>query len=148
VFNVNFRSLLYRELGALLNAGLPLVAALEVLIQSPELGEARNVLAEIRDRVREGMSFAQALAGAGPQVRAFEKAVIAVGEKSGTLDAVLVDVAEFLEEQQQVQERIQSALIYPMIVVSFAVIVSIVMLGFVIPKPADCLKRRTWRCPC
>ena len=126
-------SLVYRELAALLGSGLPVVRALDVLIDSPEHGPIRLALAAMRDRVREGSSLADALAAVRPGVAPFEKAVIGVGEKSGSLETVLERLGEFVEEQQQLRERVQSALIYPMIVVAFAFCVATVMLGFVIP---------------
>ena len=126
-------SLLYRELGSLLDAGVSLTRALEILIDSPEHGENRGILAGIRDRVREGMPLADALSASRRTMRPFEKAVIAAGEKAGTLSPVLERLAIFVEEEQQLKERVLSALVYPGIVLSFAFVVAVVMLGFVVP---------------
>lgn len=127
------RAMLYREIGALLRAGLPLTEALEVLIQSPELGVSRATLAGIRDRVREGATMADALAAAGRQVTAFEQAVVQSGERSGRLGEVFERLAAFLEEQAQVSARMQTALIYPAIVLVLALVIVVMMLGFLVP---------------
>ena len=138
-FTTEIRIIFYRELGVLLAAGLTLVHALEILIQSPELGASTAVLAGVRDRVREGASLAGAMENAGRQVAGFEKAILEVGERAGNLDQILERLAVFLEEQQQLRERIVSALIYPCIIFAFALCVAVVMLGFVIPSAAKIL---------
>ena len=128
------RTMLYREVGALLKAGLPLSNALEVLIAAPELGRNRTYLAAIRDRIREGHPFAEAVSQSAGAFSAFEVAVIEVGERSGTLEVALERTARFLEEQQRVKERIQTAVIYPAIVVTLAIVISVIMLGVMIPR--------------
>ncbi len=133
-FNLEARAALYREVGTLVRAGLPLAHALEVLIQAPELGENRSRLAGVRDRIRDGSSLARALADAGKEVTPFELAVIEVGERAGTLDEVLGRLAAFLEEQQRLQERVQTALVYPFIVFLIACCVGALMLGVMIPR--------------
>ncbi len=131
----------YRELGVLTGAGLPLVHALEILMESPELGVSPVLLATVRDRVREGSGLAAALGAVTNRVRPFERAILEVGEKSGTLDAILERLAGFLEEQQQLRERVISALLYPVIILGFALVVAVVMLGFVVPSAAAAISR-------
>lgn len=131
----------YRELGVLTGAGLPLVHALEILMESPELGVSPVLLATVRDRVREGAGLAAALGAVTKRVRPFERAILEVGEKSGTLSAILERLAGFLEEQQRLREKIVSALMYPAIVLTFALVVAVVMLGFVVPSAAAAISR-------
>lgn len=139
-FGTATRAMLYREAGSLVHAGLPLANALEVMIEAPELGESRSCLAGVRDRIREGSAFAAAMAAASTAVTPFELAVIEVGERAGTLDAVLDRLAGYLEEQQRLKERIQTAMIYPAIVLALAVVVAILMLGVMIPRVAQLLR--------
>ncbi len=133
-FNLGARAMIYRELGALLHAGLPLAHALEVLIESPELGENRGQVAGLRDRIREGAGLANALGRSSAKVTPFEQAIIEVGERAGTLEVVLDRVALFLEEQQRVRERIQTALIYPAIIFTMGIVIAVIMLGVMIPR--------------
>lgn len=138
-FGAETRVAFYRELSVLLASGMPLVGALEVLLAAPELGASAGLLAGVRDKIREGASLASALGEASPRVRSFEKAILEVGERSGSLDLMLDRLAGFLEEQQRVNERVVSALIYPAIIVVFAILVATVMLGFVVPSAARVL---------
>lgn len=145
-FDVPARAMIYRELAALLKAGLPLTQALEVILAAPESGRHQARLADIRDRLREGSSFAEAL-GSNRAVSPFEKAVIQVGERTGTLDEVLDRMARFLEEQGRVRERIQTALLYPVIVLIMAVVIAVVTMGIMLPRMAKLLEEARMELP-
>jgi len=142
-FKVPNRVAFYRELGVLLGAGLPLVNALEILMESPELGVSVRLLAGVRDRIREGASLAVALGAAIPGIKTYERAILEVGEKSGNLEGMLERLAVFLEEQETLRERIVSALIYPGIILSFAVVVAVGLLGFVVPAAASVITEQS-----
>jgi general secretion pathway protein F len=133
-FDLEARAMIYRELGALVHAGLPLAQALDLLVQSPETGEDRSILAAIHDRIREGVPLAEALRAAGRQVSSFEAAVVDVGERTGELDTVLERLAEFLEEQQGIRERIVTAMIYPTLVIVLALGIGLAVLGIMVPR--------------
>lgn len=132
-FKAESRVAFYRELGVLLGAGLPMVAALEILMESPELGVSPALLAGIRDRIREGAPLATALGGVARQIKPYERAILEVGEKAGNLEDMLERLALFVEEQEHLREKIVSALIYPAIILVFAVVVAVGLLGFVVP---------------
>ncbi len=136
-FKTESRVAFYRELGVLLGAGLPLVGAMEILMESPELGVSATLLAGVRDRIREGSSLAAALGAAVPQLKPYERAILEVGEKSGDLEGMLERLALFVEEQGHLREKIVSALIYPAIILVFAIVVAVVLLGFVVPRAAE-----------
>ncbi len=138
-FGPETRVAFYREMSVLMASGMPMVSALEILIEAPELGASATMLAGVRDRIREGASLASALSEASSSVRPFEKAILEVGERSGSLDAMLDRLAGFLEEQQQLNERVLSAMIYPGIIAGFAVVIAVVMLGVVVPSAAKVL---------
>lgn len=146
------RAAMYRQLAVLLKSGLPLAAALDVLIQSPDADANPALLAAVRDRLRGGASFADALGyGAGasspaerrpgqdapaPYLSAFEHAIVQAGEKTGNLDGVLEQLAGYLEEQQTLSDGLRSAMMYPVLVIALAVFVAVGMLGFVVPSLA------------
>ncbi|NQU40472.1 MAG: type II secretion system F family protein [Lentisphaerae bacterium] len=136
------RAILYRELSALLRAGVPLLQAFDIMLQAPDLSGVRVVLASTRDGIREGRALAQALREATTSVGTFEQAVIEAGEQSGGLDVMLERCAVFLEEQDRVRERVQGALIYPAIVFAVGIIVAILMLGLLLPRAAEVLGSR------
>lgn len=128
------RGVLYRELAALLRAGMPLVNALGTLLQTPELETSANVLAAVRDHVREGCSLAAALKSAILDISPFEAATIDVAERTASLEAVLEQLAVFIETQETLRQRLQSAMIYPSLVLALGVVVAVVMLGVLLPR--------------
>ena len=133
VVNLDVRASLYRELSALLLAGLPMSHALEMMVTSSQFNKFQTTMASVRDAIHEGAEFSEAWQKALPGISAYEVAALSVGERAGSLDSVLQQLAEFLEEQQQLKEKVQSAMLYPTIVLVLAVVVGVVMLGFVLP---------------
>lgn len=138
-FAADARAMVYRELSVLLGAGVPLVRALDNLIQSPELAAVHLLLAGIRDRVREGMSLAAALGEASHSVSAFEIAIIEAAERAAMVEGMLERLAAFLEERERLREKVQAALIYPLIVMTVGICVAVVMLGLLLPRARDIL---------
>ena len=119
------------------------MSAMEILMESPELGVSPSLLAGVRDRIREGASLATALSVMAPYIKPYEKAILEVGEKSGNLEAMLERLALFLEEQEHLREKIVSALIYPAIILAFAMVVAVVLLGFVVPAAASVITEQS-----
>ncbi|MBI3987208.1 MAG: type II secretion system F family protein [Lentisphaerae bacterium] len=140
-FGLLQRSILYRELAALLRAGFPLVHALDVLIQSPEMTAFQANLANIRDQLREGASLADAFAHAIPELLAYEKSAIQAGERAAVLDTLLERLASFLDEQHRLRERIVSALIYPAIIVTVAIAIGVGLMSFTVPRIAAMIEQ-------
>lgn len=132
-FDFESRTMFYRELSALLRSGVTLVGALDVILQAPELDAVRILLAALRDRIREGVPLSRALAATSPQVGPFEQAVIEVGERTGGLDDALSRLADFLEEESRLCEKLQTAMMYPCVVITLAILISALVLGFMLP---------------
>lgn len=137
-FGAEVRAVFYHELGVLLEAGVPMVQALTLIIQSPDLGSAQGLLGGVRDQVREGAGLAHALAELN-NIQDFETAILEAGEKSGSLGPILIRLSGFLQEQQSLRDRVKSVMIYPMIVLGFALLMAVILLGFVIPSAAHIL---------
>jgi len=138
-FPVEDRLVFYRELSSLLGAGLPMVKALDTLIETPGAEHSRALLAGVRDAVREGAALSDALAAAAESVGVFEQSVIKAAERSGDVEHMLERLSGFLEEREHLRQRVLSALIYPAIVFVVGVLVAIVMLGFLVPRAQDIL---------
>lgn len=128
------RGVLYRELASLLEAGMPLVTALGTLLKTPDLAPAAVTLAAIRDHVREGSSLAAAMRTTVKALSPFEAATIDVAERTASLETVLNQLATFIDAQEQLRERLQRALIYPALVLVLGIVVSVVMLGVLLPR--------------
>ncbi len=133
VFSAEIRTMFYRELAALLGSGVALVPALDVILQAPELDQARALLAAVRDRVREGRPLSAAMVAVSAQVSPFEQAVMEVGERTGGMNEALDRLAAFLEEQEKLREKLMTALLYPCVVVSLAVVIGGLVLVFMLP---------------
>src|SRR6185437_7815422 len=124
---------LVRELATLLGVGVPLLEALETAARQHS-GGFHSVILLLRDRVSGGASLAQAM---GEQPRVFDELCINitdVGEDAGTLDISLERLAEFRERSEQLRGRVGTALIYPAIVSIVAILASLFLMSFVVPK--------------
>ena len=128
------RAQAYRELGALLRAGVSMVPALDIVIQTQPDPASVQAGARLRDRLREGGQFGEALAAVQAGLPDYETAVLHAGERSGALGAVLDRLADHLEEQLRTRERLVSALVYPAFVVGLALLVAAAMFGFILPN--------------
>ena len=133
-FSRAIRAVFYGELASLLRAGLPLSSALEVMIRSPDLTVTRATIAGIRDKIREGSSLAGAISDIGRGIHPAETSFIAAGEKSGELEWALKNLADFMEEETKLRERILTALIYPAIIIALALAIAVGLLGFAMPR--------------
>jgi type IV pilus assembly protein PilC len=122
-----------QQLAAMLDAGIPLVQALEILIEQTENRAFRQVIRDVKERIEGGSTLAQALR-AHPKVfdRLYVDMVVA-GEESGNLDLMLKRIATHIEKMENLKRKVRSALIYPAIIFVVAIVVTIVLLVFVIP---------------
>ncbi len=127
------RATLYRELAALLKAGLTLVRGLELLMEAPDLAAARQDIAAVRDRIRGGQDPATAFADAGG-VPGFERSVLEAGQRAGGLDGAMERLADFLEDHLRTRDRLQSAMLYPVVVAVLALVASGLLLGVMLPN--------------
>ncbi len=132
------RTEFYRALGALLGAGLPLAAALDVLLENSSGEQAADlpVIAGARDRIRDGAAFVAALREAGVPLSAFEAAALEAGERAGRLAGSLEQVADFLDDMNQVRQGLKTAMIYPLIMVTLSLVVGVGVMGFLVPQMA------------
>src|SRR5215218_10461903 len=122
-----------RQLATMINAGLPIVRALYVLSEQTENPKLKDVVVAVRKDVEAGSSLSEAL-GKHPEVfsRLYTEMVKA-GEVGGILDGVLLRVADQLERDQDLRRKVRSAMIYPIVVLSFAILAASFMLIFIVP---------------
>jgi general secretion pathway protein F len=127
-------AILTRQLATLLRSGVPLVEALAALldqIENPILGHA---LTQVRNRVNEGSSLADAMRQHGNIFESIYVNMVAAGETSGTLDTVLERLADYLDSRAQLNSTVMSALAYPAFMMLFGVAVITLMMVVVVPK--------------
>ena len=106
-------TMMTRQLATLVGAGFPLVSALDALLPQIKSFAFNKVLAQIKDSILEGNSFAGALSMYPDTFSALYKNMVHAGETSGTLEIVLEQLADIMEKQQDLQNRIRSAMAYP-----------------------------------
>jgi general secretion pathway protein F len=122
------------ELATLLQAGLPLDKALEMLVTIADKSPFREVLEKLLAQVRGGASLSAALERHGRLFSRFFRNMVKAGEASGALDAALARLAEFMERSRELRDSVLSALLYPVVLVVVGVLSMAVILGLVIPK--------------
>ena len=123
-----------RQLSTLLNAGLPLVDSLNALIEQMDNVKMKMVLSQVRQMVKEGSSLAEAMKASSSVFSNLYISMIQAGESSGTLDIVLNRLADFMENQMKLQNRIRAALAYPFFMTVVMILVVAIIVTFVIPK--------------
>jgi general secretion pathway protein F len=123
-----------RQLSTLLKSGIPLVEALDALIEQSEKEELRSALTNTRDKVNEGIAFNVALQAHPKIFGALFTNMVAAGEASGNLDQVLARLADVLESQSRLKSKVQSALAYPAVMMIMTFLVITVMMTVVVPK--------------
>ena len=123
-----------RQLSVFVEAGIPIMEALELISEETTDKLLKKVLLDMVLELQAGDTFAGA-AGAHPE--AFPRYYVAVlesAELTGTLDAVLLELATYLETDIEARSAITSALIYPAVVAVMAVVTVVVLAAFVLPK--------------
>ena len=126
-------ALLTRQLATLIHAGLPLEEALSAVTAQSEKTAVSNVLAAVRNRVTEGHALATALSAFPRAFPELFRATVAAGERSGHLGHVLEQLADYTEARQASRQKIQLALVYPMILMFASVAIVGFLLGYVVP---------------
>ena len=127
-------SLFTRQLATLVASSVPLYEAMGSLHEQQESGILKQVLARVSARIAEGASLSRAFAAEPKVFGESYVSMVAAGEASGALDAVLERLADFLEEQEQVRSRVTSALAYPILMMLVGGGVMLFLLTMVIPK--------------
>lgn len=132
------RALATRQLATLVSSGIPLVESLTALVAQCEHAGLRALLGKVRDRVNEGSSLADALQSTG-QFDTLYVSMVRAGEAGGVLDVVLERVADYLESQVTLSNKISSILIYPAVMLGFAVVVVAALVTVVLPQITNLL---------
>jgi general secretion pathway protein F len=123
-----------RQLAVLIHAGIPLVESLAALVEQVEHERLKRVVSEVRQRVNEGGSLADALAAHPRIFNGLFVNMIRAGESSGALDVVLVRLADFTESQARLRSKIVATMIYPVAMLVIGTLVLGALFTVVIPK--------------
>lgn len=127
-------SILTRQMATLLESGMTVEETLSTLTKQSEGHKVKSVISDIRSLVTEGYSLSDAVAMYPASFPEIYRASISAGEESGTLDGVLDRLADYLEDSNAMQQKVTSAIVYPvfLLIACSAILVSMVV--FVVPK--------------
>jgi type IV pilus assembly protein PilC len=129
-----------RQLSTLQDAGLPILRSLRILQEQQKSGTFKKVISYVADDIEGGATLSEAM---GRFPRTFSRLfvnMVAAGETGGVLDLILARVADFLEKIQRLKSRVKSAMIYPILVITAAFAILMLLMAFVIPKFKDVLE--------
>ena len=127
-------ALLTRQLATLVESSLPIEEALMAVAQQSEKPRQKNMMMAVRSKVVEGYNLADAMAEFPHVFDELFRAMVAAGEKSGHLDTVLNRLADYTEKRQQTRSQITQAMVYPTLMMFFAMGIVILLLTVVVPK--------------
>ncbi len=123
-----------RQLATLQDAGLPILRSLGILAEQQKPGPLKNALTEVAEDVEGGATLSEAMAKHPKAFNRLYVNMVAAGETGGVLDVILVRLAEFMEKAQRLKAKIKGAMIYPSVVITFAVGIVTMIMIVVVPK--------------
>ena len=127
-------TLFTRQFEVLMDATIPYDKALQLIIEQTEDVGFKEILAEVRARVVEGGSLADALQLYPKIFPEMYVSMIRSGENSGNLGTILKRLADYYETQERLQGRLKSAMIYPAFMLVFSLLVVVFMVTYIVPK--------------
>jgi len=123
-----------RQLSTLISAGLPLLRSLRTLSKQEKNVNLKKIMGILAESVEGGTTFSEALA---QHPKAFNKLyvnMVKAGELGGVLEIVLTRLAEFAEKSQRIRGKVTSAMVYPLVVLTIAVVIVAFLMLFIVPK--------------
>ena len=126
--------ILTRQLATLLGAGIPLVPALNGLIEQSRNKPLQTILAQVREKVNEGEPLSTALKMYPRIFSPMYVNMVRAGESSGTLHLVLEQLADFGEKQQAISSRIKAAMLYPIFMAVVGTLILTFLIAYIVPS--------------
>ncbi|TVP87592.1 MAG: type II secretion system protein GspF [Pseudomonadaceae bacterium] len=123
-----------RQMATLARAGMPIEEVLGTVARQSESQRVRTTLSAVRTRVMEGLPLAHALSEFPSVFPAIYRTTIASGEQAGRLDLVLERLADNVEAQNAMRQKIQLAMFYPATLTLVAILVTVALLTYVVPE--------------
>ncbi len=123
-----------RQLATLIDAGLPLLRSLNVLIAQQKPCKLRDILTEVSSDIQSGSTFSEALAKHPKEFDRLYVNMVRAGEVGGMLEEVLNRLAIFMERRQALRRKVKGAMVYPVAVIIIAAGIVLFLLRFVVPQ--------------
>ncbi|MDZ4772237.1 MAG: type II secretion system F family protein [Planctomycetota bacterium] len=132
--NLEILTSVTRMMGTLLSSGIPLAETLKAIIEQAEQRSTETMFREIRERINQGSSLADALADHPGMFGELYVNMVRAGEATGNVDVVLRRLADYLQAQRALRRKIVSALTYPVMMIGIGLIVVSILMTVVVPK--------------
>ncbi|MBY0545616.1 MAG: type II secretion system F family protein [Gammaproteobacteria bacterium] len=123
-----------RQLSTMLSAGIPIVQSFDILERGQTNMAFKNLLNQIRVDVESGVTLSNALRKYPNYFNSLYCNLVSAGEQSGTLDDMLIRIADYREKIESMKDKVKKALFYPTAVVTIAFVITAGLLIFVVPK--------------
>lgn len=130
-------TLFTRQISTMIGASAPVEDALATIAQQTEKPALKKLILALRMSVAEGYTLSEAMGQYKKNFNQLYLAVVAAGEKSGALSAVLERLADHQDRASKIRSKIQTALIYPACLAITAILVIVLLMTFVVPKVVD-----------
>jgi general secretion pathway protein F len=140
-------TLFTRQMASLIQSGMPLVEALQGVAKQSRKQSTQALVLQIRSRVLEGLSFAQALAEHPRSFDSMYRAMVNAGEQAGFLGPVLDRLADYTETSQIAKQKLTSAMVYPMVLMFVCVAIVIGLMVLVVPQLVTVFERAKTELP-
>jgi type IV pilus assembly protein PilC len=126
-----------RQFSTMVNAGLPILQGLNIVAEQAENPEFGVVMTKIRDDISNGVPLSEAMAKYPKVFSTLYVNMVKAGEQGGILDVIFERLSEYLEKAEGVTRKIKSAMMYPIVVMSVALLVIVFLMIKVVPTFAD-----------
>ena len=126
-----------RQLSTIVSAGLPLMQGLDILAEQCEDANFAAIINAVGQEVESGETFSDALRKFPRAFPELYVSMVRAGEAGGDLDGVLLQLADYLEESEDLKRRIKSAMTYPVVAFSMIIVIAIGLIIFVVPQFAE-----------
>lgn len=122
------------QLSTMLQGGIPITTALEIISEDMDNLLLRNILQQISDKVRKGQPFSECIAEFPRIFNRLSCAMILAGETSGNLVNTIGKLAQYFDNRDKIAKKVKGAMAYPIFVLSFIVIIVIFIMAFIVPR--------------
>jgi type IV pilus assembly protein PilC len=122
-----------RQFSTMINAGLPLVQALEILSTQVENKAFGKIIEQVKTDVESGLTYADSLKKHPKIFSELYANMVAAGEAGGILDTILNRLAAYIEKAMKLKKKVKGAMVYPAVISTVAVLVIVIIMVFVVP---------------
>ncbi len=126
-----------RQFSTMVNAGLPILQGLTIVAEQAENPDFRVVMTKIRDEISNGVPLSEAMAKHPKAFSTLYVNMVKAGEQGGILDVIFERLSEYMEKAEGVSRKVKSAMMYPIVVMSVALLVVIFLMVKVVPTFRD-----------